>query len=47
MDCLDDALQSGVIRNSSTVPPGYEFAHAIVRHWLYESFSKNPDRGRG
>jgi transcriptional regulator with XRE-family HTH domain len=44
LDCLDEALQAGLIRSSDTVPPQYEFAHAIVRHSLYESFSKNPDR---
>jgi DNA-binding CsgD family transcriptional regulator/transcriptional regulator with XRE-family HTH domain len=42
LDCVDEALEAGIIRTSGGTPPRYEFAHAIVRHTLYESL--NPDR---
>ena len=42
LDCLDEALHAGLIRTSADLPPRYEFAHAIVRHSLYEAL--NPDR---
>ena len=41
LDCLDEALQAGLIRHCGA-PPRYEFTHAIVRHTLYEGL--NPDR---
>lgn len=42
LNSLDEALQAGLIRTSSGRPPRYDFAHAIVRHTLYDSM--NPDR---
>lgn len=42
LNCLDEALQAGVIRPMEGRPPRYDFAHAIVRHTLYGSM--NPDR---
>lgn len=39
LDCIDEALQAGLIRTSGHTPPGYEFAHAIVRHTLYDSLN--------
>jgi len=44
LNCLDEALQAGLLRVTETPPtsPTYHFAHAIVRHTLYDSL--NPDR---
>jgi transcriptional regulator with XRE-family HTH domain len=36
LDCLDEALRAGLIRTFGETPPRYTFAHAIVRHTLYE-----------
>ncbi|HEU5318963.1 MAG TPA: AAA family ATPase, partial [Chloroflexota bacterium] len=41
LDCLDEALEAGLIRHGGA-PPRYEFTHAIVRHTLYDGL--NPDR---
>jgi predicted ATPase len=44
LSCLDEALQAGLLRVTETPPasPAYHFAHAIVRHTLYDSL--RPDR---
>ncbi|HEU5101786.1 MAG TPA: AAA family ATPase, partial [Roseiflexaceae bacterium] len=42
LSCIDEALQAGLICACSHAPPRYEFAHAIVRHTLYDGL--NPDR---
>jgi DNA-binding CsgD family transcriptional regulator/transcriptional regulator with XRE-family HTH domain/predicted Ser/Thr protein kinase len=42
LSCIDEALQAGLICVCGQVPPRYEFAHAIVRHTLYDG--QNPDR---
>jgi transcriptional regulator with XRE-family HTH domain len=42
LDCLDEALEAGLIRVATEHPPTYEFVHAIVRHALYQQL--NPDR---
>ena len=42
LDCLDEALQAGLIRTLDGQPPRYGFAHSIVRHTLYERL--NPER---
>ncbi len=42
LDCLDEALQAGLVRAADGAPATYDFAHAIVRHALYEDL--NPDR---
>jgi predicted ATPase len=42
LNSLDEALQAGLIRPLGGKPPRYDFAHAIVRHTLYDSM--NPDR---
>jgi DNA-binding CsgD family transcriptional regulator len=42
LDSLDEALEAGLIRASRAAPPTYDFAHAIVRHTIYEGL--NPDR---
>jgi DNA-binding CsgD family transcriptional regulator len=39
LDCLDEALQAGLIRVGEESPPRYEFAHAIVRHALYDTLN--------
>jgi predicted ATPase len=44
LDSLDEALHAGLIRVLVERLPRYQFAHAIVRHALYESFNTNPDR---
>lgn len=42
LDCVDEALKAGLLRVVAGVPPTYDFAHAIVRHAVYEEL--NPDR---
>ena len=42
LNSLDEALQAGLIRTLGGKPPRYDFAHAIVRHTLYDSL--NPER---
>jgi DNA-binding CsgD family transcriptional regulator len=42
LNSLDEALQAGLIRTLGGRSPRYDFAHAIVRHTLYENM--NPDR---
>jgi DNA-binding CsgD family transcriptional regulator len=43
LDSLDEALRAGLLRMSQLGPPAtYDFAHAIVRHALYNAL--NPDR---
>lgn len=42
LDCLDEALRAGLIRATGRADAPYDFAHAIVRHALYEEL--NPDR---
>jgi predicted ATPase len=42
LNCLDEALQAGLIRVQGSTPARYDFIHAIVRHTLYEML--NPDR---
>lgn len=42
LDCLDEAIASGLIRTVQAPATTYDFAHAIIRHTLYEQF--NPDR---
>lgn len=42
LDCLDEALGAGLLRVVGEAPPTYDFAHAIVRHTLYDAL--NPDR---
>src|SRR5690606_1074137 len=44
LDCLDEALQGGLLRVVHNTPPRYDFRHAIVRHTVYETL--NPDRRR-
>jgi transcriptional regulator with XRE-family HTH domain len=39
LDCIDDALEAGLIRATDEGPPRYEFAHAIVRHALYDGLN--------
>lgn len=39
LDCLDEALQAGLLRPSRQSPPKYEFGHAIVRHALYDGLN--------
>ncbi len=41
LNCLDEALQAGLIRTTGEAAT-YDFAHAIVRHTLYDEL--NPDR---
>jgi len=41
LNCLDEALQAGLIRITGEAAT-YDFAHAIVRHTLYDEL--NPDR---
>lgn len=43
LDSLDEALRAGLLRIAQPGPPAtYDFAHAIVRHALYDAL--NPDR---
>ena len=42
LNSLDETLQAGLIRPLGGQPPRYDFAHALVRHTLYDSL--NPDR---
>jgi predicted ATPase len=42
LDGIDQALQAGLLRPTETVPPAYDFAHAIVRHTIADGL--NPDR---
>jgi DNA-binding CsgD family transcriptional regulator len=42
LDAIDEALQAGLIRTAGGAPARYDFAHAIVRHTIYEGL--NPDR---
>jgi DNA-binding CsgD family transcriptional regulator len=39
---LDEAIAAGLLQVVGTRPPVYDFAHAIVRHALYDEM--NPDR---
>lgn len=39
LDCIDDALEAGLIRASGEIQPRYEFSHAIVRHALYDGLN--------
>ncbi len=41
LDALDEAIGAGLVRGDAD---GYDFAHAIVRHTLYDGL--NPDRRR-
>jgi predicted ATPase len=42
LDALDEALRAGLLCALGGTPPTYDFAHAIVRHTLYDAL--NPDR---
>jgi DNA-binding CsgD family transcriptional regulator len=42
LDCIDEALQAGLLSLARKAPPAYDFAHAIVRHAIYDTL--NPDR---
>lgn len=42
LDCIDEALEAGLIRVAEPQMPSYEFAHAIVRHTVYDAL--NHDR---
>ena len=42
LNCIDEALEAGLIRVANVMPPAYEFSHALVRHVLYDEL--NPDR---
>ena len=42
LDCIDEALAARLIRTSGSAPARYDFAHALVRHTLYDAL--NPDR---
>lgn len=42
LNCIDEALEAGLIRVANVMPPTYEFSHALVRHVLYDEL--NPDR---
>ena len=39
LDCLDEALQAGIIRAISDEEEKYEFVHALVGHALYDALS--------
>ena len=39
LDCLDEALEAGLIRAAAGQGETYAFAHAIVRHTLYDELS--------
>ena len=41
LDCLDEATESGLLSVIDGDPPRYEFAHAIVRHALYEGLGSD------
>lgn len=42
LDCLDQALAANLIRAWDETVPRYDFAHALIRHTLYDAL--NPDR---
>jgi DNA-binding CsgD family transcriptional regulator len=42
LDAIDELLGAGLIRTAGARRPGYDFAHAIVRHALADEL--NPDR---
>jgi hypothetical protein len=42
LDCIDEALRAGFLTTARSSPPTYDFAHAIVRHTIYNDL--NPDR---
>lgn len=41
LDCLDEAAQAGLLNAPASGAREYEFAHAIVRHALYEGQSRD------
>ena len=41
LDCIDEAVEAGLIHSSEQGESRYEFAHAIVRHTLYEGQSRD------
>jgi hypothetical protein len=41
LDCIDEGVESGLINSSEQDESRYEFAHAIVRHTLYEAQSRD------
>ena len=41
LDCLDEAVQAGLLHAPAAGAREYEFAHAIVRHALYEGQSRD------
>jgi DNA-binding SARP family transcriptional activator/tetratricopeptide (TPR) repeat protein len=45
LDALEQALESGLVRESSARPGSYSFSHALIREVLYESMSA-PRRSR-
>ena len=42
LDCIDEALKAGLLTIVRSWPASYDFAHAIVRHAIYDEL--NPDR---
>lgn len=42
LDCIDEAMRSGLIKVGTGAVPSYDFSHDIVRHALYDEL--NPDR---
>lgn len=42
LDCIDQTLRAGLLTIVRSTPPAYDFAHAIVRHTIYDGL--NPDR---
>jgi DNA-binding CsgD family transcriptional regulator len=42
LNSLDEAIRAGLLRVTGAAPASYDFAHAIVRHTLYDAL--NPDR---
>ena len=41
LDCIDEAVEAGLIHSGEQDESRYEFAHAIVRHTLYEGQSRD------
>lgn len=41
LDCLDEAVEAGLLHAPAAGARDYEFAHAIVRHALYEGQSRD------
>ncbi|MBV9169924.1 MAG: AAA family ATPase, partial [Chloroflexi bacterium] len=42
LDCLDEALAAGLIKSNPSGGERYDFAHAIIRHTIYDDL--NPSR---